>query len=522
MSEKVLKSLKYNFTKYNIIYILFFLVFSLIVGILYIYDIKMEDIFIVQSADIKNKVYMIYMIGFCIFAIVIGLLIFFFNKYKDIKLHKKFFIVGLVLGSIFIFAIPFLSGSDEMAHFCRIYEGAIGNYITPVDVNGNQGSVMPKSLDLIYKTNENLNNFRYININEGTKIKLDKEDTMLYENYYPSSAIYSLAQYIPQIIGVKIAIMLNFNIYFVGILGRIFGFIFWLFVCTYAIKKIPKHKMLLSIILLNPISITFATSLSGDTVLNACIAVFVATIYEICYSKRKINIKDKIILFVTSIMIALCKIVYLPLILALFVLPSNSYKSKKDKYITTILIGMISGIVSLIWLGITNKLFVAVADTNGLNKDFILNNPLEYFVIMIRSFLYFFVQYITELTAGTAMCNGQVSIYSAISIILFGFVVISALNEGNELKLDKIKKVILIFAIISTIILMQTALYLQFTSEKSQYIHGIQGRYFIPIIMTLSLLIQDKKVKFKENNIFNAFLIIQLPVILTVFSKFII
>ena len=69
----------------------------------------------------------------------------------------------------------------------------------------------------------------------------------------------------------------------------------------------------------------------------------------------------------------------------------------------------------------------------------------------------------------------------------------------------------------SITLLIFTALYIQWTSLKNDTIAGIQGRYFIPLMLLLSLLGRNKMILFnevKEREIFTAGMILQLVTII--------
>lgn len=73
-------------------------------------------------------------------------------------------------------------------------------------------------------------------------------------------------------------------------------------------------------------------------------------------------------------------------------------------------------------------------------------------------------------------------------ILLFG-------NSEKE-KIFEIKSKVLMGIIFSSIVvLILTSIYVQWTSLKCKYIDGVQGRYFIPIILLLGLILSNKKIK---------------------------
>lgn len=508
-----------------VLYSFIYLVFSIIIGAIYLYDLKINNAdFFINNPNSQNKMYMFYFIAYGIITVAIGILIFILNKFNKLEIHKKFFISGLLIGSMYLGLAPFYTGSDELAHFCRMYEVSTGNLITPINNENKQGSLLPKSIDKLYVYKEY--KAKYSDMDELMKIPLDKEDTTYYGDYYPTSAVYSPLQYIPQIIGVVFGKALNLNIYFIGVLGRVFGFIAWLLICTYSIKILPAKKTFISLLLLTPISISFATTLSGDLMTNAMVVLFLSHIYNIWYNKRALTKKDIAILTISAVMISICKVVYLPIVLLLFILPKKSFENTKKYFTINIIIILLAALVSGFWLKETSTLVSLYYTNTDLQKDFIFNNPFQYIIICIKTFFVYFDNFIMATTAGSIMYNTNVSIYPIISIAFFVNLVIALFGEKVLIKVNKLGKTLVTFIIGSTIVLIFTALYIQYTLWECgvghQYVEGVQARYFIPLIMISILLFQKRRIIFDINKVYIFSIALQLPVLLTMFIKFLI
>ena len=53
---------------------------------------------------------------------------------------------------------------------------------------------------------------------------------------------------------------------------------------------------------------------------------------------------------------------------------------------------------------------------------------------------------------------------------------------------------------ISTIILMFTSLYVQWTPLGASFIDGVQGRYFIPLLIPIAILANNSYIKINKKN----------------------
>ena len=390
-------------------YIFIYLIFSIVISNLFFSNFKMEKNDYLINSNHKITIYFIFFAICALITLIIGVLIIF--TYKSNKpIHKKFLILALVIGMLHLIITPFLRGADEQAHFCRIYEISKGNLITPVDENGVACNELPSSIKKLH--NEQDGKFLYTNLYNSLSLKLNKDEVENFKNYYISISLYSPIQYIPQAFGVLIARKLNLTVYFIGMIGRITGFIFWLFICYNAIKKIPKNKVFFMLLMLSPIFIGYATTLSGDMMLNSMVVLLVSNIYYLRCTKEKISKIDVLKLAIICVIISLCKVVYIPIVLSILFIPIECFKNKKMYYIICCLIIITSIILATGWFLYSNNTYLDKFYTNSnLQKQFIIHHPIKYIIIMLRTLLNYFIIFLTY--------SSQVSIYPIISISIW-------------------------------------------------------------------------------------------------------
>ena len=103
-----------------------------------------------------------------------------------------------------------------------------------------------------------------------------KEGEKIFINYI-NTALYSPAVYIHQVIGMKFIDMFTLYIMYGG---KIFNFLFYLILGFLAIRSLPFLKWVGVLILLAPINISLAGSLSTDPVLLSSSMLFFAKILQ--------------------------------------------------------------------------------------------------------------------------------------------------------------------------------------------------------------------------------------------------
>ncbi len=497
--------------------------------------------FIINMCDINSKLIDIptinkYIIIYLTLAIILSIgtfLIIIKIKNIDIdnnKLPKLFIILGFTLGFIYLGLSPLFSGSDEHNHFYRIYEITEGVMITPT--NKVVGSKLPESLyNTFNKASENNTNVKYKHIKDMAAVSLNKNKTMqygnLWSNAYNNTALYSPIQYFPQTIGFVIGKFLGIGPYWIGMLGRVFNLIFFVMLGFYSLKIIPKSKLFYMMILLSPNMLQCATTLSADAFTNVIFLLLIAYIFKLCYNKKIVTTKEQIIILLLSIIISLCKIVYLPIVFLILLINSNQFKNgKKGKIFFSIVTIVLSIIVSLAWMNCTNGVFAIAYDKTEIQKRFIFGNIFSYIMIFIRTFINYIVKYIECLFVGTTMYHSQLQIPSIVSFLYVGIVILSMINEKVYKKLSDYKKIIIAGVGIIIVGLISTAIYIQCTAQYfsvgNPTIEGIQGRYFIPVVMLLPFIFNFKRVNIKSTILLNSALVINLITWFYMISRFII
>lgn len=463
-------------------------------------------------------------IGMLIIAISIDIMLILFKK-KKIEFHKQFIILATVLGIFYFLATPFGNGTDEVSHFLRVFK--ISQKYTNIRLE--EDSLFPPAFSKLvdYKNNRDMKYTNYINEYDAFSMNSPERKDLISE--YWNIKLYSPLQYVPQVIGVTIGRILSDNIVTIGMCGRITGYIFWVAMCSLAIKIVPNKKVFFLIICLLPVNIFSAICISGDTVTNAVCTLFIAILYRKIYLKEKIVKKEKIFLIVLACMISLCKIVYLPFVTLVLLLKKENFENKKEwkKFVITLIIASI--IVGLSWFVIGS---INLSNSNTASKDqlrYILMNPFEYCAILTRTFCEKGAQYIYQLCTGDElMCHAKTTVYPVISYVISIVLFMSLFtNEnGKNLEVNTLRKIWVSLIIFGTCILIATAIYIQWTSLPgigkigNEVVKGIQGRYFIPVVLLLIFVANKTKLSTNQKVLITTVILMQLPVICQIMNVF--
>lgn len=266
-----------------------------------------------------------------------------------------------------------------------------------------------------------------------------------------------------------------------------------IFLIYNAIKKIPFGKKAILALSYIPILIEGITSLSGDGILISCSFLFIAEILNVRHSDYMMNTKQKIIIFILALIIGLSKMVYLPLLTLLFLIPKEKMKSHKNTYVIITII-----IVLLAYIGWSSFTVIYKSENrSGTDiKEIIvktITNPIDFLAEITATIEYLGDHYIKNFYGSELGWLENIKSNFFVPTILLVTSFLAIVND-SKIKLEKKENIIFILCIILTTLMIFTSLYISWTITGNNIIQGVQGRYFIPIAPLIFLLISNLKI----------------------------
>lgn len=472
----------------------------------------------------SNKKTVIYATTIMFMTVATVLLSIYIYK-KDLKEEKLFLITVPMICILFMISMPTFKNHDEYYHWIRAYETSMGIPVTPIE-NGIQGSTLHSSIARIMKTDWTTTT--YADVKEALKEEIDDEDKSIIDS--STAAVYSCIQYVPQAVGVFISRIFTDKTLLMAYAGRITNMIFAITVLYFAIKLMPFGKKIFLVLAYIPILIEGFSSLSPDAMTISLSFLYIAYILYVSFNEKikRIDLKRKIILTVLSILIALCKIVYLPLVLLLFLIPKEKFstevkeskskeikkqkehvlldKQNKKKLLNVILIGGIAVVLNLLWLMFTSRYLANFREGDSRYQVMsVLTNPVKYVAQLVYTINLNGVDYLTGMLGEGLGWGELIRLKSLVPLTLAVLIIIEIVTDNSmRNKFKNYQKAIILLTFLIICALIFTSLYVQWTTIGSTSILGVQGRYFIPILPLIILSIGDIiKIKscYKSENI---------------------
>ena len=423
------------------------------------------------------------------------------DKLNNIKIESIFLFIAIIIGIMFVFITPPFQGPDEYNHFYRAYQisefqflakqqqNQIGGDI-PTSITETMTQVGNQKLEFHAKNKQSINMIVPL-----LKMPLNK-DVKGFE-HFENTAIYFPIMYLPQSVGILIGRVFNLSPLILMYLGRTINLVSWSFLTFLAIKIMPLGKRTMLILALAPMAVFQAASFSADGVINSLafltIAVFIIYAFD---EKRAIHKKDIIIIFLVSMILALCKQSYFLISLLFLLIPVKKMESKKRYYLLFISLMFSNIIVILAWTYCVKYAILPLAYRPNVSAVsqllYIIKDPVNYIHVLSKTFFMYWHIYITG-WVGRLGWFDTVLPPKCIDLYLL-MVVFTALTDSKvDIEIDVKKRLIIFMTLILELILIVSLIYLSFDTIGFTYIAGVQGRYFIPVGPLFCLLFYNKK-----------------------------
>jgi uncharacterized membrane protein len=220
--------------------------------------------------------------------------------------------------------------------------------------------------------------------------------------------------------------------------------------------------------------------------------------------------KDIIILCISGALLAPSKIVYIPICFLCLLIPKERFIKiktlgmKKVNYICTILtcdfVFFVAGSLLVIGDFKSKASIIPWNNEPGYTISYFISHPMRLAEVILNTISLKSSVYLdTMIGKYLGWLNINIP-----SIIIYGFIIILVLSsfkaENEKDSLDKIGKYILFTIIILTISLTCISMLLGWTPISLNYIEGVQGRYFIPILPLILLLFRNNVFITKYNS----------------------
>lgn len=468
----------------------------------------------------NNYIFTIFLVSYLFISIIFLLILLLGIKNQD-KLHILFLKMAFPIMLLYVFIIPIYTGTDEKFQWIKAYEISEFKVIPDVEY-GWSGAYLPKNilLDLAYD-----GNLTYKDIIENIHYTIDDNDKLFISG--GSMDIYSPIQYIPQVIGIKLCKLISKNTIFIIYSARLLNMITGVLLISLSIKLIPKGKKILFFLGFNPVFIQCFTTLSGDQITISLSFLLISYLLKLKTDNKKIQTKDVVVLSILSSLLSLCKLVYILLPFLIFMLPKDKFKDKKQFILCVIFVLLVPILLNISWLCIISGISDGASPfaVPSKNLKLFLSNPMSFIQYFVYSIEAKGSKLLLEIFNNDILMMSSVINNTLVPILTIGMTYyLLTENSHRVIKFNKFNKLLILAIVSILIILIHLSDYIFWDNHNTKVIYGVYGRYFIPILPLVYLIINNKFGKIERKNsrfvLIIGCLVINFMTLMEIFTRF--
>ena len=441
---------------------------------------------------------------------------------KKCKIETTVLVSLLFIGLLYNFLLLPYMAPDEERHMDMTYR--FSNDLLGIEYTDDV--TITKRMDdtkIELKESSDLANYYlvYENFFEGVQ-----DDSLVVTNATPN-IFAPFFVYFPAVVGMTLARILGFGTISMLMFARWCNLAFFALCVWWCMKKLPFGKMALAVIALFPMTIQQCNSFSYDAVITSVLFLYSTYIISMTYEEGPIKVSDVTILAILSALLVYGKSgVYLPVCLAVLLIPTKKFGALWKKYIVA---GSLMGIALLSYInrnsGTVTNVVQATTETSavggidgqvaqmGYTLGYFIQNPWK-LIQMFANTVADKCEFYLESIVGQKLGWVEIEISR---VVIVGFIILFIIAmlkvRGDKQYVTAGQKWWISLVCLLSVGMILAGMLLSWTPFGYVSIEGVQGRYFTPLLLLASLLGRNRFLLMNDNReqeIFTAGMVLQL------------
>lgn len=465
----------------------------------------------VVSATLDNRIDLNGRRMLCMYAAVLtAYLLVVCRRVIGRKLEIGYLIIGLAAGLTWVLCLPPVTSDlswDDGIHYNNANTLSYGqNHIVYSEAEHLE---LVSAINGVFDTTED----------QAAYVAWANEQSEDYSQHRESYRSWELSDigYTTQSLGIWLGRVLGqpFSVQFM--LGRMGNMLLFVGVCYLAIKMAVRFKAVMATIALFPTVMCMAGAYAYDpTVIAFSLLGCSLFIAEMSRPDKLMDWKRGALMLAAFCIASFPKAVYIPMILLLLFLPKTKFADRRAHISFKVGVGLI--FIIMMSSFVVPVFFVKgggdVRGGNGVNTEaqlkFILSNPVAYAKVLVKSVLNvldsFVINYtrmfLPYLSRGLTE-QSPTYLLGTLNLISTGLMFYVLFTDKHKEKgtkeLKGSTKWWMLVAVGGIVVLIWTALYLSFTPVAHDKIAGVQGRYYIPLLLLAAAILSPRHIKNETN-----------------------
>lgn len=420
----------------------------------------------------------------------------------------------MVLGIFYMLVLTPFSAPDESAHFVSAYRLS-SQMLGKKPVAGEEFR-----LGASEEERERLNRGANVLVREGddqpglytfvgySTYKLVLENLFSRDSSQKVTVRYEIpvntnpVVYIPQALGISLARLLHLGYIPLVYLGRLFNLMAFTVMAAFAVRVMPFKKELLMAVSCLPMTLHLAASFSYDCAFIGLSMLFISWCFYLAYEKEQVTIRDTVLLGLLLVLLEPGKIVYLPLAGICLLIPAWKFGSSKRYWISAagvlffmlLAVFFVNRVVLSVWTTQTES-YVGWSEAAGYTLQDVIHEPYTIFKVYYETLVTQFDYYLSTMLGGyLGNLDPALSVPGfCLAILWYCMFVCAIRREKERAPITGGQKLWILFLVFLSVCLVLASMLLGWTPRNLTYITGVQGRYFIPLLPLVLLVLFDKR-----------------------------
>lgn len=444
-------------------------------------------------------------------SVLLFLLVFFLFFLKKTRLSQVFFITMMLLGSVYSFVLMPLSAPDEVLHYVGAYELSSKMLGTPKPLYDHDGNLR------IRKEDTEIDDWSGDNKpNEATVFGMFIQREQILERqeagFFAKEGGYGytlqkpvsttpFAYFFPAL-GFSFARLISASRFTLLYFGRFFNLLFFAFMGAIAIEKMPFGREMLFSISLFPMTLELVSSLSYDTFILALSFVLLSIVLDYQHREEKLGLKEIGIICLLAVLLSPCKMIYSMLFASCVVVSYRRFSSPLLYFFAIFAVGLsiVLGVLLVNFDSFSRYLrpqadTVNVSDVVGdgivqetYNRRETFAQPDVFVKILRNTFMIKGKEYLLTMVGNPlGQFDTRVSFPEGLCYLFLLFPFATAiLGEKKAIRkktyLNIAQRTVFLLLSVGLVLVTLTMMLFAYTPKRTDYVLGVQGRYFIPVL----------------------------------------
>jgi uncharacterized membrane protein len=412
--------------------------------------------------------------------------------------HRFLLAAGLLFGGAFAVLTPPFQAPDEPAHFARAYRVSEG-HLDLIPRPGRTRERLPESIRrLTTELAADLPFHAERKIAPGTiraafALPLAPDRRALV--FFPNGLQYTFLPYVPQALGIAAGRLCGAPPLALLYLARLMNLVCGLLAVAFAVRRLPAFAWLAALVALTPMALFLFGSASGDPTTIAASFLLVSSVARLAWgTEGEARWGDLALLTASSMVLCASKPPYLPLALLAGIVPAARFPA--GRRVRFLLAHGISSLAMAAWAIFSSRSVGTIRINAGVDSgrqihDALLH-PVRFLMMVAADYAVQAPRYLAELVGqlgwlDTNLPKPFLSVYLAVLLALV------FLDTGGRIDVRPWQRGLAAAATLAAMTLVSASQYAIWTAYGEDFIEGIQGRYYIPLVLVAAWALHGRR-----------------------------